>query len=209
MKPKLILLCSCLVFPLTCWADTITFEASHFTLNPTFSNVQAFQITIVLAAPLVPGTVYSNPALISVDYQVSGLLNGTPSGFPAFALVRSIGGDEFYSQGSSISFEIDAGADLSDGLQVSELAGAGLVFEFNARELGTGRYHPPLFQLNADGTGSIRNSNNQGGVNPVTQQEVNVDFGDEYITELGFDPAVLNLLAPKPDEIHSDGFESG
>ena len=45
-------------------------------------------------------------------------------------------------QGHAMAFEVDITADLSDGLQVSELVGTGIVFEFNRREVGTGRYHP-------------------------------------------------------------------
>lgn len=110
------------------------------------------------------------------------LTPGTPSAFSAFNLQRTISGAEFYAQGSSLSFEIAAGADLTDGLQVGELAGANPVFLFNGREVGTGRYHPALFQLNNDGTGSIRNSNNMGGVNPGSGEIVDVSEGEEYIT---------------------------
>ncbi len=198
---------ACVSLPSSGWSDTIAYEANDFTLNPTFSNVQTFQFTVELAVPVTAATVYSNPALVGVDYSVSGSLDDTPSGFPSFALERSIGGDEFYAQGSSMTFEINAGADLSDGLQVSELVGAGVVFVFDAREVDTGRYHPPLFQLNANGTGSIRNSNNQGGINPASMEEVNVDYGEEYITELTFDSALLTLIAA-PDLIMADGFES-
>ena len=92
----------------------------------------------------------------------------------------------------------------SDGLQVSELVGTGIVFEFNGREVGTGRYHPALVQLNADGTGSIRNSNNTGGINPGSGLVVDVDFGEEYITELTFDPSTLTVLT---ELVLMDGFE--
>ena len=81
------------------------------------------------------------------------------------------------------------------------------MFEFNGREVGTGRYHPAIVQLNADGTGSIRNSNNTGGINPSTELEVDVDFGEEYITELTFTPSTLTLF-PTPDLILMDGFEN-
>ncbi len=208
MTKKLLFCLACASLPASGWADTFAFEASDFALNPTFSDVQTFRFSIDLAVPVTPGAAYSDPALSGVDYQVSGDLDDTPSGFAAFALVRSIEGAEFYAQGSSMTFEIDAGADLSDGLQVSELTGTGVVFVFDAREVDTGRYHPPLFQLNADGTGSIRNSNNQGGINPASMEEVNVDYGEEYITELTFDPAALTLVAPKPEVILADGFES-
>lgn len=183
----------------------ITFGASDFvlppafTLTPTFSNVQTFDFTIDIAGPLTAGTTYVNPLLNSVQYNVFGTLAATPSGFPAFNLVRNIGGTEFYTQGSSLMFSISATADLTDGLQVSELTGADPVFVFNGREVGTGRYHPALFQLNSDGTGSIRNSNNIGGVNPGSGMVVDVDFGEEYITELTFDASSLTLSAAVPE----------
>ena len=174
-------------------AFVISFQASDFGLTPTFSNVQNFNFSIDIAGPLTAGANYSNPLLNSVDYQVSGSLAATPSGFPAFSLVRSITNADFYGQGSSLSFGVSAIADLSDGLQVSELVGVDPVFLFNGREVGTGRYHPALFQLNADGTGSIRNSNNSGGVNPGIGDVVDVEFGEEYITELTFDASALTL----------------
>ena len=56
--------------------------------------------------------------------------------------------------------------------------------------------------LNADGTGTIQNSNNSSGstgtTNPGTNMPVDVDFGDEYITALSFDPQQLTLV-PEPD----------
>ena len=187
-------------------AFVISFEAADFGLNPTFSNVQTFAFSIDIAGPLTAGTSYINPVLNGVNYNVFGTLAATPSGFPAFNLVRAIAGPEFYSQGSSLSFGVSAFADLSDGLQVSEMVGVdpvfvGPVFVFNGREVGTGRYHPSLVQLNADGTGSIRNSNNTGGVNPGSGQVVNVGFGDEYVTELSFEAGQLTLapaVIPEP-----------
>ena len=174
-------------------AFVISFEAADFGVNPTFSNVQNFSFSIDIAGPLTAGASYINPVLNGVNYQVFGTLGTTPSGFPGFNLVRAIGGAEFYSQGSSLTFGVSAFADLSDGLQVSELVGVDPVFLFDGREVGTGRYHPALFQLNADGTGSIRNSNNMGGINPGSGQVVNVGFGDEYITELSFNANELTL----------------
>lgn len=175
----------------------VTFQASDFGLTPTFSNVLTFGFEIDLVGPVTPGAILSDPALNSVNYNVFGsLAQGTPSGFPAFNLVRNIAGPEFYSQDSSFSMQIAADADLSNGLQVSELVGAGTVLTFNGREFNTGRYHPPLVQLNADGTGSIRNSNNLGGVNPGSGMIVDVNFGEEYITELTFDPTTLTLIGP-------------
>lgn len=182
-------------------AFVISFEASDFGLNPTFSNVQTFAFSIDIAAPLTAGATYNNPLLNGVNYNVSGTLGATPSGFPGFNLVRAISGTDFYSQGSELSFGISAIADLSDGLQVSELVGVAPVFLFDGREVGTGRYHPALFRLNADGTGSIRNSNNFGGINPGSNAFVNVQYGEEYITELTFDASQLTLAdAPEIPE---------
>jgi hypothetical protein len=208
MLKKLVFCLTCALLPVSAWADLIEFEASDFTVTPTFSDVQTFQFSIELAAELMPGVIYSNPEIIGIEYNVSEALADTPSGFPAFALQRTIGGEEFYAQGNSMSFEIAASADLTDGLQISELVGDALVFLFNAREVDTGRYHPPLFQLNADGSGSIQNTHNPGGINPASGEEVDVDFGEEYITELGFDPAVLTLTGPLPNLIFENGFET-
>ena len=180
-------------------ASVISFGASDFVLNPTFSNVQTFDFSIDIAGPLVAGATYVNPTLNGVTYNVFGVLAATPSGFPAFNLVRNIGGAEFYNQGSSLSFSISATADLSDGLQVSELTGSDPVFVFNGREVNTGRYHPALFQLNSDGTGSIQNSNNFGGNNPSNGEFVDVDFGEEYVTELTFNASTLTLATAVPE----------
>jgi hypothetical protein len=208
MLKKLVFCLICALLPVSAWAELIEFEANDFTVTPAFSNVQTFQFSIELAVELMPGVVYLNPEINGIEYSVSGALADTPSGFPAFALQRTIVGEEFYTQGSSMSFEIVASADLTDGLQVSELVGDGLVFLFDARELDTGRYHPPLFQLNAAGSGSIRNSNNLGGINPASMEEVDVDYGEEYITELSFDPVVLTLIGPRPDLVFENGFET-
>ncbi|MGF1525908.1 MAG: hypothetical protein ACFCBW_03820 [Candidatus Competibacterales bacterium] len=177
-------------------AAMIGLDQDDFTLNPTFNEITSFDFSIDLDVALVPGTDYSDPDLSGVEYSVNGVLTeDTPSGFPAFALQRTIGGTEFYSQGSSLAFAIDPSADFSDGLQVSELLGTTDVFLFNGREVNTGRYHPPLLQLNSDGTGLLRNSNNQGGINPSTGEEVDVEIGEEYIIELSFDAAALTLIA--------------
>ena len=179
------------------WGFTITFKHTDFALNPAFNSLQQFSFTIDVAGALVPGT-YNNPALTGVIYSVQGTLAGTPSGFPAFNLQRTIGGAEFYSQGSSLQFVIAPGASLSDGLQISDLLGPNPVFLLDAREVGTGRYHPPIIRLNADGTGQIQNSNNFGGINPATGQMVNVNYGDEYIVNLAFNPTALTLSVPEP-----------
>ena len=105
-------------------------------------------------------------------------------------------------QGSSFKFEIASNADLTDGLQISDLVD-GLVL--NAREVDTGRYHPPLLELNADGTGSMQNSNNFGGINPFNNQFVDIDFGEEYIIELSFDPTSLTIATPLIGDLNCDG----
>ena len=183
-------------------AAIFSFGSSDFTTTPIFSSAQTFDFSIELADTIVPGQTYSNPAIVEIDYNVSGTLAaGTPSGFPAFALTRNIIGGDFYAQGSSFQFSVRADAELADGLQVDELAGTGLVFEFNARELGQtpGRYHPPVIRLNSDGTGLIQNSNNMGGENPATMMDVDVDFGEEYQTGLTFTPGGLTLATvPEP-----------
>lgn len=92
--------------------------------------------------------------------------------------------------------EIASDADLRDGLHVSELVGAGLGFEFDGPELGTGRDHPSIFQLFANGTCSICSSNNTGGINPFTGVEVNVGIGDEYISKLARDGAIMPRSEP-------------
>ena len=211
-------------------AEVISFEAADFEVNPSFSNIQTFGFIIDLAGPLTAGASYSNPTLNSVIYNVSGILDATPSGFPAFNLQRTISGSDFYNQGSSLSFTISAQADLSDGLQVSELTAVSgaPVFVFDGREVDTGRYHPALVELYADGSASIRNSNNTGGVNPGSGMVVDVDFGDEYITDLIFNSLTLTLfhfndldkdgvqdaadncpLIPNPDQINFDSADDG
>ncbi len=193
-------LCAAIALGLAAPADAFTLKLSSasFTLDPAFNAVGSFNVEIDVQAPLAAG-VYNNPILESVVYTVAGTLGSpTPSGFPAFLLERSIGGAAFYAQGSSLSFEIAAGANLSDGLQLSELVGTGTVFRFDGREVDTGRYHPPLLVLGADGSGSIRNSNNFGGINPQTGRFVDVAFGEEYIVGLSTDPASLTLAVPEP-----------
>jgi hypothetical protein len=179
----------------TVQAAVINFEAADFGVSPEFSNVETFNFTIDLVGPLSAGMAYTNPTLNSVVYGVSGSLDSTPSGFSGFDLQRTISSADFYGQGSSLEFSISALADLSDGLQASELEANGIapVFVFDGREVGTGRYHPALVKLYADGTGKIENSNNTGGINPSSGMEVDVDFGEEYITNLSFDPATLTL----------------
>ena len=169
----------------------LTTANGDFQLTNTFSDVDVFNIRIEIAAPLAPG-VYSDPNIVDVTYQVMGnLVPGTPSGFPAFNLERSMSGTEFYAQGSSLNFEISPTAVLSDGVQVAELVGAGVVLTFNGREIDNRRFHPALFELNADGTGRIQNSNNIHTLDPLNE----LDFGEEYITELMFDPGNTTVIA--------------
>lgn len=185
-------------------AALIQFSNSDFGLDPIFSNVQIFSFTIDIADELTAGTTYTNPSLNGVNYNVRGTLDQTPSGFPAFSLRRDIDGDDFYTQGGSLSFEITADANLADGLQANELVadGDGRIFNFNAREFmqTPARYHPSLVELFSDGSGRIQNSNNMGPVgapNPDSGLDVDVDFGEEYITDLSFSSASLSLAAPK------------
>ena len=173
-------------------AQTMTFSTTsdQYVIDNVFSNVSDFTIDIEIDMSLAAG-VYENPPIISVVYQVVGVLEeGTPSGFPAFDLQREISGSEFYAQGSSLSFEILESAELNDGVQADELAGDGVIFTFNAREINNGRFHPALFELNEDGTGRIQNSNNISTEDPLNE----VDFGEEYITDLFFDAGNLTLI---------------
>ena len=134
---------------------------------------------------------FDNPPIVSVSYRVSGnLIAGTPSGFEAFALEREITGEEFYAQGSSLQFEIDEAAVLDDGVQIAELSGSEVVFRFDGREVDNGRFHPALFELRADGTGRIQNSNNTPTLEPLLQ----IDTGSEYINDLVFDPGNTTLI---------------
>ena len=167
----------------------LLFSSDDFVVTPIFNDVAQFSFDISINAPMAPG-VYTNPDITNVLYRVSGNLMNTPSGFPAFALERNISGTEFYAQGSSLSFEISAGAVTGDGIQLAELAGNGIVFTFNGKEIGNGRYHPALLELSSDGTGMIQNSDNIIVENPLEQ----VDFGEEYITDLAFDSGNLTLL---------------
>ena len=197
MIRTLIVFAIALLAPSTASGFVINLSSDDFTVTPTFSQVSQFSFTITIDEPLTPG-VYTNPTIESVEYQVSGdLADGTPSDFPGFALNRTLIGEAFYNQGSSLQFEISGTADLSDGLQVSELAGTDDIFVFNGREIDTGRFHPALLVLNSNGTGSIRNSNNTVGLNPLNQ----IDFGDEYVSDLAFDANTLTLAIPTPGSL--------
>jgi hypothetical protein len=181
-------------------------SSDDFQVTNVFSDVDIFDIVIEIDAPLAPGN-YVNPDIVGVDYSVTGVLvAGTPSGFPSFALQRSMTGTEFYAQGSSLSFEISPNAVLSDGVQAIELVGSTVVLTFNGREVGNGRFHPALLELNADGTGRIQNSDNVIVESPLQQ----VNFGDEYITDLMFDPGNTTLIVasvptPTPVPVPSSG----
>lgn len=189
---------------------TVSLDSADFGVTSVYNNVASFSFDLVIDAPLVAGGTYSNPAITSVEYKVFGVLDDplpTPSGFPQFQLVRSMTGAEFYSLSpeSGLSFAIDAGADLSDGVQLSELAGAGAVFELNLREFNQapGRYHPPILTLNSDGTGRLVNADNQSTFKnpdpPVgSGLLVDVDIADEYDVTLSFDPSATTIAVPEP-----------
>jgi hypothetical protein len=224
MRKKLVFIAACLLITLGAAADrasafTISLSTSSFPaagITPVFSNVRSFLFEIDFAGTLVAGASYDNSSLLEVRYDVRGGLSTsppTPSGFPGFALNRTATGEgvisaaDWIGQGSSIAFEVAASANLFDGLQLSELDAdpAGLLVEIDAREferLDRARYHPPQLLLYADGTGILRNSNNSSGstdtVNPATGLKVNVDFGEEYITNLAFSPSEITLAVPQP-----------
>lgn len=187
-------------------AFVLEFSNSDFSVNPEFNQVATFHFTIDVDGELVSG-VYNDPVLNSVNYRVQGtLVNATPSSFPAFDLQRDIDGTEFYAQESSLLFVVSDTADLTDGLQASELVADtnGVIFTFNGREVDTERYHPALLVLREDGSGTLQNSNNipvQSATNPTT-----VDFGEEYITQLSFAAGNLDLLQDNSDsDDDSDG----
>ena len=205
-----------LVAPHTSAAFSLELSEADFTsVTPIFSSVTAFQLAIELSDPLLTDRVYDNADLVEVEYFVSGALSQsppTPSGFPAFALNRTATGEgtiddlNWEMQGSTIDFEIAPAANLADGLQLSELVADvdGVILRIDGREferLDRARYHPPRLLLLSNGTGTIENSNNSSGstgtTNPGTGLTVNVDFGDEYITDLTFDPASVTLV-PEP-----------
>jgi len=151
------LVLSCFMIPSVAQAQfSIELDLPDFGVTDVFGQLTTLDLNVDVAGPLVAGAVYSDPVLNGVVYDVFGLLDedSVPSGFPAFNLSRTIGGAEFFSQGSSLNFEVSSTADVSDGLQISELVADanGLIFEFDGREVGTGRFHPPLIQLFADGT---------------------------------------------------------
>jgi len=189
---------------------TISLESSDFGITSEFNEVASFSFEIVVADSLVAGNTYDNPVLESVSYSILGLLPWpTPSGFPGFLLTRNIDGADFYdlSPDASLNFTIDADADLSDGLQFSELSGDDPVFFFNARELDQdpGRYHPPILSLGSSGTGRLENADNQSIFNNPPPPAgsgllVDVAIGEEFIVDLTFDPS-LTFAVPEPTSI--------
>lgn len=201
----------------------LSFDSNDFnSLTSVFNNVSFFSVDIVLSSVIAtPGATFVNPTIASVDYRVDGVLSSpTPSGFPAFRLIRSMTGTEFYnlSPESGLSFSIANTADLSDGIQVSDLAGAGTVFTFNAREFNQnpGRYHPPILTLNSDGTGRLVNANNQSIFNnpppPMgSGMPVDVNIADEYDITLNFSPTMtLGVNAvPEPSSLALVGMLAG
>lgn len=197
MRLSLIILIFANSFVASIMADTMLLSTSSgdYDVTNVFSNVDTFTIDIEINLPLEAG-LYVDPEIINVTYAVSGsLVAGTPSGFPSFALQRNITGTEFYQQGSSLSFEISPSADLSDGVQASELIDNGFILTLNAREVDNGRFHPALLELYSDGTGRIQNSNNVPSLEPLLE----VNFGDEYITDLTFQPENLTLITITPE----------
>ena len=182
-------------------------------VQPEFSNVRNFSFSIDFQGPLRGGEGYLNEDLIEVEYLVRGSLDETPSGFPAFALDRRAGSregpispQEWTSQNSVLGFWIASDANLLDGVQLSELVADskdGTVLNIDAGErkrLDVARYHPPQLRLFADGTGILWNSNNTSGptgtVNPQTGETVDLDYGEEYITRLVFDPSAITIIQP-------------
>jgi hypothetical protein len=205
IRKTILLIVALAVHPAVLAQDmTLSIDQDDFVVSNIFSDVDTFSIDIQFAVPLSRGN-FVDPDITNVAYRVSGtLVPGTPSGFPAFALERIMTGDEFYAQGSSISFEVASNAVLTDGVQVAELVGNGLVFTFNGKEIGNGRFHPALFELNSDGTGMMQNSDNIIVLNPLEQ----VAFGSEYINTLAFDPGNTTLFnGDVPQRKHGGAFE--
>ncbi len=194
-------------FHLAVSAEPIRLSTSNldYQITNTFSDVDLFTIDIDLDIPFESG-LYDNPTILNVNYRVFGSLEpGTPSGFPQFDLQRSISGAEFYQQGGSLMFEIAANADFSDGIQADELVDNGTILTLNAREVGNGRFHPPIFELYSDGTGRIQNSNNVHTVDPLLE----VNFGDEYITDLEFEMATTALFSAVDENAAEEPSERG
>ncbi len=183
----------------------LSFSNQTFETNNIFSDIQTFEFAIDIDAPLAAGR-FENPPLNSVTYSVFGaLVEGTPSGFPSFNLEREITGEEFYAQGSSLVFEIADTAVLDDGVQIAELIGTDVVFQFDGREVDNGRFHPALVQLSADGTGRLQNSNNVPTMDPLLE----VPFGAEYIVDLLFDAGNTTLIIDPDPQPTTGGTDTG
>lgn len=183
-------------------AETVRLSTSNnnYQITNVFGDVDLFVIEIDIDMPLSPG-VYSDPTIINVSYRVFGsLAAGTPSGFPSFDLQREMTGVDFYAQGSSLLFEIASDANFDDGIQADELVDNGNILTLNAREVGNGRFHPAILELYADGTGRIQNSNNVHTIDPLLE----VNFGDEYITDLAFDVSNTTLFTLVTEEEPED-----
>ena len=193
---------------------TLQINSDDFGITSVFNDITSFNFEFQLTDNLVAGETYDNPAINQVAYEVFGNLPmATPSGFSGFTLTRGYSGTEFYDQSpeSGLSFSVDVSADLSDGLQYSELVGIGAadVLNFNTRELNQnpGRYHPPELVLRADGTGQLQNAANASTFsNPPPPMGSGMmipdDFaaGDEYIVDLSFSPAatLATIAVPSP-----------
>ena len=139
-------------------AFTIAFSNADFGTSPVFSNVQTFNYDIDLGEPLTSG-LFADPTINTIEYNVSGSLATTPSGFSGFnfqlshlvapppAGPTSILGSLFYAlngtptPGQTLRFQVSATANLSDGLQVSELEdlGGGVVFRKLLHQYGSAR----------------------------------------------------------------------
>ncbi len=188
----------------------LSFSNETFETTNVFSDIEIFEFTIDIDAPLAAGQ-FENPPISSVTYRVFGMLvEGTPSGFPGFNLEREITGEEFYAQGSSLQFEIADTAVLEDGVQIAELVGSEVVFLFDGREVDNGRFHPARVELRADGTGRLQNSNNVPTLEPLLE----VDPGSEYIVDLVFDAGNTTLIVDPnvivdPNGVSIDGDGNG
>lgn len=176
-------------------STTLATSNEDYTQTPVHSNIESFSLEIELDVPLVAGMRYENPPIRRMEYRVVGQLEeGTPSGFDSFDLQRRFEGDAFYLQGSTLVFTILPAAVLDDGVQVAELAGEAVVFLFDGREIGTGRFHPARLELRGDGTGLLQNSNNQPGEDASST----IIAGAEYIVDLAFDPGNTTVLRITP-----------
>jgi len=187
-------------------------DSNDFGISSVFNQINSFQFDIELTNNALAGGIFVDPAINTVDYEVFGSLpDPTPSGFSAFGLTRTLSGTDFFNQSvdSGLSFSVEAGADLSDGLQYSELVGTGTdtILTFNAREVdqNPGRYHPPELILRADGTGQLLNAANASVFpNPPAPLGSGLlipdDFlaGDEYIVNLTFDPSATLAVTVVP-----------